>query len=277
MNRQEEKLEYIYLNIAKKQANAPYETVKKYEYFQTPKECYELLREQLELDERKREDIVGLHKHGYDCRPHALDIGAGDGKLADFLSSLGYIVDVIEIIPEFRDQLKTKYNVIGADFLAMKPEDFEPYKIVVMNPPFSNWMKWVVHAVQFTAFPESGWNGYYGLYVLLPKNHDSFLKDIEEEESKLLGQNGKNSKEVKEFQRVFRCQDSMEPMEQCYFTFSNGFKKSDYNVAWFTILGSRKVDIMNTKRAPAIKESDFWPKGLIEQLKVGTAYDDDVE
>lgn len=64
------------------------------------------------------------------------------------------LVDCVEIQPELAAGLEAEgiYNrVIRADFLSLRPRDFEPYDLVVMNPPFDllRDVDHVTHAFEF--------------------------------------------------------------------------------------------------------------------------------
>lgn len=64
------------------------------------------------------------------------------------------LVDCVEIQPELAAGLEAEgiYNrVICADFLSLRPQNLEPYDLVVMNPPFDRErdLEHVVHALEF--------------------------------------------------------------------------------------------------------------------------------
>ncbi len=64
------------------------------------------------------------------------------------------LVDCVEIQPELAASLEAEgiYNrVIRTDFISLRPQNFEPYDLVVMNPPFDRErdIDHVTHALQF--------------------------------------------------------------------------------------------------------------------------------
>lgn len=64
------------------------------------------------------------------------------------------LVDCVEVQPQLADGLKREgiYNrVICADFLSLNPEAFEPYDLIVMNPPFDRErdIDHITHAMKF--------------------------------------------------------------------------------------------------------------------------------
>lgn len=65
-----------------------------------------------------------------------LEPSAGNGNLADAAAAAGGEVDVIEISSQLRDILTLKgYTAVAHDFNTFTPD--EPYKAILMNPPFS--------------------------------------------------------------------------------------------------------------------------------------------
>lgn len=65
-----------------------------------------------------------------------LEPSAGNGNLADAAAAAGGEVDVIEISSQLRDILTLKgYSAVANDFNTFTPD--EPYKAILMNPPFS--------------------------------------------------------------------------------------------------------------------------------------------
>jgi type I restriction-modification system DNA methylase subunit len=63
-------------------------------------------------------------------------------------------VDCVEIQPDLAAGLEAEgiYNrVICTDFLSLRPQNFEPYDLVVMNPPFDRErdVDHVTHALEF--------------------------------------------------------------------------------------------------------------------------------
>lgn len=65
-----------------------------------------------------------------------LEPSAGNGNLADAAAAAGGEVDVVEISSQLRDILTLKgYTAVAQDFNTFTPD--EPYKAILMNPPFS--------------------------------------------------------------------------------------------------------------------------------------------
>jgi protein-L-isoaspartate O-methyltransferase len=81
-----------------------------------------------------------------------LEPSAGTGALLDAAKGTGAEILALEINPKLCDAVRAKgYHVIQADFLERKPEEWEPFDCVLMNPPFKNGedIKHIRHALTF--------------------------------------------------------------------------------------------------------------------------------
>jgi hypothetical protein len=130
---------------------------KRFGFFPTPDGAAETLIER-----------VPLHIGRGGAALRILEPSAGTGNLArrlaqtfkssswpeEGLYSFRHKVDCVEIQPHLAAQLEAEgiYNrVLCADFLSVKPSTFEPYDLVVMNPPFDmeRDIDHVTHAFEF--------------------------------------------------------------------------------------------------------------------------------
>lgn len=85
-----------------------------------------------------------------------LEPSAGDGAFADAIAARGTSVTCVEIDDEAVWVLMHKgYEVLGVDFLALRPEGFA-FDMIIMNPPFTKGqdISHVTHALSF--LKESG-------------------------------------------------------------------------------------------------------------------------
>lgn len=85
---------------------------------------------------------------GIDCHNKVvLEPSAGSGNIVDWLKQNG-AKDVLscEKNKDLAEIIKTKSRFIGYDFLEIKPEQISHANLIVMNPPFSDGVKHVLHA-----------------------------------------------------------------------------------------------------------------------------------
>lgn len=100
------------------------------EFYPTPIEVLQLM--QIDCDNK----IV--------LEPHA-----GKGDIIDFCFNNGAKdVLAIEINEDLQKIVKEKAKLIGSDFLECKPEQISHINLIVMNPPFSNADKHILHAYE---------------------------------------------------------------------------------------------------------------------------------
>ncbi|MFJ6014492.1 methyltransferase [Streptomyces sp. NPDC092952] len=82
-----------------------------------------------------------------------LEPSAGAGALAADIASRGGLVDAVELDERRTAILRTQgdcQKVMQTDFLSLDPLDWEEgYDRIVMNPPFSNGLDHILHAVGF--------------------------------------------------------------------------------------------------------------------------------
>ena len=85
-----------------------------------------------------------------DCQDKIiLEPHAGKGNIVDFCKENGAKeVLSIEINKDLQEIVKHKSTLIGDDFFQCKPEDISHINSIVMNPPFSNADKHILHAWQ---------------------------------------------------------------------------------------------------------------------------------
>lgn len=89
-----------------------------------------------------------LSRMGIDCYGKVcLEPSAGKGDIVKYLKDRGAKeVLACEINDDLRRILTHDCNVIGSDFLQIVPEQVSHIDLIVMNPPFSNGDKHVMHA-----------------------------------------------------------------------------------------------------------------------------------
>lgn len=76
-----------------------------------------------------------------------LDPSAGKGDILKFALAAGAdTVEGIEKNNELRRLLSTKYPVVGSDWFETKAEDISHVQMILMNPPFSNADRHILHA-----------------------------------------------------------------------------------------------------------------------------------
>lgn len=92
--------------------------------------------------------IEVLDQMGIDClNKVVLEPSAGKGDIIDYLKKWGASeVLACEIHDDLRKIVATKANVIGSDFLQLKAESISHIDMIVMNPPFSNADRHIMHA-----------------------------------------------------------------------------------------------------------------------------------
>lgn len=81
-----------------------------------------------------------------------LEPSAGVGGLADVIAEYAKDITCVELSALHSNVLRAKeYNVISADFLIVKPDEYRKFDRIVMNPPYSEgrWQAHVEHASKF--------------------------------------------------------------------------------------------------------------------------------
>ncbi len=83
-----------------------------------------------------------------DCKGKKVyDPSAGVGNLLEYALNDGATgLYATEIEPKFRDILANKYTLIGQDFLSVQSQDISHIDAIIMNPPFSQDVKHILHA-----------------------------------------------------------------------------------------------------------------------------------
>lgn len=99
------------------------------EFFPTPSHVIELMCEGLTLRDR----VI-------------LEPSAGKGDIVKFLTLAGAEVLACEINKDLQEILKTKCTLIGEDFLKVTSDKVSHIDGIIMNPPFSNADKHILHA-----------------------------------------------------------------------------------------------------------------------------------
>ncbi len=99
------------------------------EFFPTPSHVIEMMCEGVKMD-----------------RKTILEPSAGKGDIVDYLLNHGAEVVVCETNKDLQSILKTKCNIIEDDFFKLTSEKISHVSAIVMNPPFSNADKHILHA-----------------------------------------------------------------------------------------------------------------------------------
>ncbi len=83
------------------------------------------------------------------CGKIVLEPSAGSGNIVDYLKINGAKeVIACEINEKLRAIISSKCRVIANDFLSLRSEDISHIDMIVMNPPFSNARKHILHAYE---------------------------------------------------------------------------------------------------------------------------------
>lgn len=100
-----------------------------------------------------------------------LEPSAGKGDIVDYLNECGARkVLACEIQEDLRAILQTKEcEIIGDDFLSVKPETVSHIDMMVMNPPFNEWDKHLKHAWDIAPS---------GCRIVSLANHESVSRDF---------------------------------------------------------------------------------------------------
>lgn len=88
-----------------------------------------------------------------------LEPSAGDGALvrAVLRACPQALVSCVELLPENRAKLAAHgFSLIGEDILALRPEDHEPFDVVVANPPFGQGRPEIHHSLHMLRFLRPG-------------------------------------------------------------------------------------------------------------------------
>lgn len=92
-------------------------------------------------------DVINDMLRGYDLEGKSvLEPSAGKGDIVDFCIGSGAFVIACEKHPDLRKILNTKCNIIANDFFEVKSEQISHIQLIIMNPPFSNGEKHILHA-----------------------------------------------------------------------------------------------------------------------------------
>jgi hypothetical protein len=84
---------------------------------------------------------------GYDLYgKKVLEPSAGAGNIVDYLHEMGAEVIACENHPSLLQIVKTKCRIVKPDFLTVTSEDISHIDAIVMNPPFSDGVKHILHA-----------------------------------------------------------------------------------------------------------------------------------
>lgn len=100
-------------------------------FYPTPQDVIETMLRDVDLSNKNI-----LEPHG------------GKGDIIDYIKDLGIVknIQTIEIEPELRSILNKKCQIIGEDFLETTAEQISHIDVIIMNPPFDNGMKHIIHA-----------------------------------------------------------------------------------------------------------------------------------
>jgi hypothetical protein len=95
-----------------------------------------------------------IDQMGIDCYgKHVLEPSAGSGNIVEWLRLNGAkSISACETNDKLRSILNGKCNLIGTDFFDLKADQISHINLIVMNPPFSNADKHILHA--WTIAPE---------------------------------------------------------------------------------------------------------------------------
>lgn len=95
------------------------------------------------------DNVITDMLRGYELEGKSvLEPSAGKGDIVDYCIGSGAFVIACEKHPDLRKILNTKCNVIADDFFTVKSEQVSHIHMIVMNPPFSNGEKHILHAYE---------------------------------------------------------------------------------------------------------------------------------
>ena len=102
------------------------------EFYPTPAEVIEIMLQGEEIENKT-----------------ILEPSAGKGDIVDYLNEYAAkSVLTCEINEDLQTILKTKSTFLNADFLTVKSDQVSHIDLIVMNPPFSNAEKHILHALE---------------------------------------------------------------------------------------------------------------------------------
>lgn len=137
-----------------------------------------------------------------------LEPQAGFGNIVDWLLKNGAKeVLTCEIEKDLQISLQSKSTFIGADFLAVKPEQISHVELIVMNPPFSNAEEHIIHA--FKIAPN-------GCKIVSLCNYETIYKKIR----------------YRELAALIRDNGSTKDLGQC---FENAERRTDVTIGLVTL------------------------------------------
>lgn len=101
------------------------------EFYPTPLHVIELMTDGLNLQDKK-----------------VLEPSAGRGDIVEYLQRMGADVIACENNPDLSPTLAQKCRVIASDFFTLTSEQVSHLDFIIMNPPFSNADKHILHAYE---------------------------------------------------------------------------------------------------------------------------------
>lgn len=164
--------------------------------------------------------VFGLDfKNKYVCDP-----SGGKGDIVDFIKDLGANVCSYEIEEDLVKILSTKCNVIGNDWLKANSEDISHLDYIVMNPPFDNADKHIIHAWEIA--PE-------GCEIIVICNAETIRKDYSRVRIQLKQIIKSNGKEVEFLEGEFKNAERTTNVEIAYFKLFKPGKSESFDYEGF--------------------------------------------
>ena len=122
---------------------------------------------------------AALYSMDIDCQNKiVLEPSAGKGNIVEFLKEHGAKeVLTCESNVDLAEIVKTKSKFLIHDFLKLTPEQISHVELIVMNPPFSNGVKHVLHAWEIAPA---------GCEIISLLNHDNLENDYTRERKEFL-------------------------------------------------------------------------------------------
>ena len=164
--------------------------------------------------------VFGLDfKDKYVCDP-----SAGKGDILDYVKNLGANVYSYEIEEDLIKILDTKCNVLGEDWLKAKSEDIGHLNYIIMNPPFDNADKHILHAWEIA--PE-------GCEIVVICNANTIREDYSMSRKQLVQIIKANGTNVEFLEGEFKNAERTTSVDIAYFKLFKPGKSEDFDYEGF--------------------------------------------
>ncbi|MFT6125814.1 MAG: putative RNA methylase [Flavobacteriaceae bacterium] len=164
--------------------------------------------------------VFGLDfKDKYVCDP-----SAGKGDILDYVKNSGAKVYSYEIEKDLIKILSTKCNVLGENWLEARAEDISYLNYIIMNPPFDNADKHILHAWEIA--PE-------GCEIIVICNANTIREDYSVTRKRLTRIIKSNGTEIEFLEGEFKNAERTTNVEIAYFKLFKPGKSEDFDYEGF--------------------------------------------